>query len=123
MTPQEQACEQAIAAGQRLKEAAERWNAADLASIESCTFSLEQSALELHELLDNVRRLPRQNMTGLATDLRQIQYAAARLGRLTDASAAFLRCAPGMSGSESGFYGSDATRYSIPDAEVRGTEA
>jgi len=123
VTPQERACEQAIAARQRLKDAAERWNATDLASIESCTFSLEQSALELHELLDSVRRLPPQNMTDLATELRQIQNDAARLGRLTDASAAFLRCAPGVSGGENGFYGADATRYSIPDAEVRGTEA
>jgi hypothetical protein len=123
VTPQDQACEQAIAAGQRLKEAADRWNATDLASIESCAFSLEQSALELHELLDSVHRMPRQNMTVLATELRQIQNDAARLGRLTDASAAFLRCAPGMSCGDSGFYGADATRYSIPDAEVRGTQA
>lgn len=123
MTPQHQASEQVIAAGQRLREAADRWNATDLASIESCRFSLEQSVLELHELLDNVRRMPGQNMTVLATELRQIQNDAARLGRLTDASAAFLRCAPGASGNESGFYGADATRYSVPDAEVRGTEA
>jgi hypothetical protein len=123
VTPQDQVRDQAIAAGQRLKEAADSWNATDLTSIESCAFSLEQSALELHELLDHVRRMPRQNMTILATELRQIQNDAAHLGRLTDASAAFLRCAPGVSGSESGFYGADATRYSIPDAEVRGTEA
>ena len=123
MTAQNQAREQATAAGQRLKEAAERWNATDLTAIESCAFSLEQSALELHELLDNVRSMPRQNMTVLATELRQIQSDAARLSRLTDASAAFLRCAPGVSGGESGFYGADATRYSIPDAELRGTEA
>ncbi len=123
MTPQDQAREQVIAAGQRLKEAAERWNATDLTSIESCAFSLEQSALELRELLDHVRSMPDRNMTVLATELRQIQNDAARLGRLTDASAAFLRCAPGVSGSESGFYGADAARYSVPDAETRGTEA
>ena len=123
MTPQDQAREQVAAAGQRLKEAAERWDATDLASIESCTFSLEQSALELHELLDRVRRTPDPNMTVLTAELRRIQNDAARLARLTDASAAFLRCAPGVSASESGFYGADATRYSIPGAEVRGTEA
>jgi hypothetical protein len=123
VTPQDQAREQAIAAGQRLKEAAERWDATDLTSIENCTFSLEQSALELHELLDNVRRMPSRNFTVLATELRQIQNDAARLGRLTDASAAFLRCAPGVTCGESGFYGADATRYSVPDAELRGTEA
>ena len=123
MTPQDQAREQAAGAGRRLKEATDRWNAADLASIESCTFSLEQCALELHEMLDTVRRMPRQNMSILVTELRQIQNDAARLSRLTDASAAFWRCAPGVSGTETGFYGADATRYSIPDAELRGTEA
>jgi len=123
VTPQDQAREQVIAAGQRLREAADQWNATDLTSIERCTFSLEQSALELHGLFDNARRMPPQNLTVLASELRQIQSAAARLSRLTDASSAFLRCAPRAGGTESGFYGADATRYSIPDAEVRGTEA
>jgi len=123
VTPEQQAREQVVAAGNRLKEAAGRWNATDLAAIESCVFSLEQSALELHEMLETVRRIPREDATDLAVELRQIQNDAARLSRLTDASAAFLRCAPGVSGSEAGFYGADAARYSVPDAEPRGTEA
>ncbi|HVV44127.1 MAG TPA: hypothetical protein VHC72_02955 [Bryobacteraceae bacterium] len=123
MKPQDQAREQAVAAGRRLKEAADRWNATDLAAIEGCTFSLEQSALELHEMLETVRRMPREDAADLVAQVREIQNDAARLNRLTDASAAFLRCAPGVSGSESGFYGADAARYSIPDAEPRGTEA
>jgi hypothetical protein len=123
VTPQDQAREQVIAAGRRLKEAADRWNATDLAAMESCTFSLEQSAFELHEMLETVGRIPREDAVNLAAELRQIQNDAARLSRLTDASAAFLRCAPGVSIGETGFYGADAARYSIPDAEPRGTEA
>jgi hypothetical protein len=123
VTPQHQAREQASAAGRRLREAADRWNATDLAAIESCTFSLEQSAFELREMLETVRRIPREDAADLAAELREIQNEVARLSRLTDASAAFLRCAPGMSGGENGFYGADAARYSIPDGEPRGTEA
>ena len=123
MTPQHQAREPVIAAGRRLKEAADRWNATDLAAIESCTSSLEQSAFELREVLGTVLSIPREDTADLAAELREIQNDAARLSRLTDASAAFLRCAPGLSGGETGFYGADAARYSIPDAEPRGTEA
>lgn len=123
MTPQHQAREQVIAAGRLVKEAADRWNATDLAAMEGCTFSLEQSALELREVLETVRGILREDAADLAAELRQIKNDAARLSRLTDASAAFLRCAPGVSGSETGFYGADAARYSIPDAEPRGTEA
>jgi hypothetical protein len=123
VTPPDPAREQAIAAGRRLKEAAERWNATDLTSIESCTFSLEQCALELHEMLAAVRRTPQENAADLVAELLDIRNDAARLSRLTDASAAFWRCAPGVSGAEAGFYGADATRYSVPDAELRGTEA
>ncbi|HEU5021463.1 MAG TPA: hypothetical protein VFT60_06215 [Bryobacteraceae bacterium] len=123
MTPQHQAREQVIAAGRLLKEAAGRWNAADLASVESCAVSLEQSALELRETLETVRRIPREGTAELAAELMQIKNDAARLSRLADASAAFLRCAPGISSSEDAFYGADAARYSIPDAEPRGTEA
>jgi hypothetical protein len=123
VTPQQQAREQVSAAGLRFREAADRWNATDLASIDSCTSSLEQAAFELQEMLGAVRGMPREETQGLAAELRQIQNDAARLGRLSDASAAFLRCAPGVSGGETAFYGADATRYSIPDVERRGTEA
>jgi len=123
VTPQHQAREQAIAAGQRLKEAADRWDATDPASIESCGFSLEQCALELKEMLEAVRRVPCENAADLVAELLDIQNGAARLSRLTDASAAFWRCAPGVSGAETGFYGADASRYSIPDMDSRGTEA
>jgi hypothetical protein len=123
VTREHQAREQAAAARGRLKEAADRWNATDAASIESCAFSLEQCARELQEMLATVRRGPRENTADLVAELLDIQNGAARLSRLSDASAAFWRCAPGVSGAESGFYGADAARYSVPDAEVRGTEA
>lgn len=123
MTPQQQAREQVIAAGGRMKEAAGRWNATDLAAMKSCTYSLEQCALELRETLETVRHNPHEEMTGLAAELLRMKSEARRLTRLTDASAAFLRCAPGMEGGASDFYGVGATRYSIPDAAPRGTEA
>ncbi|HXE64362.1 MAG TPA: hypothetical protein VN519_12530 [Bryobacteraceae bacterium] len=123
MTPRYQAREQVIAARRRLKEAAERWDAIDPAAIEGCRFSLEQSVLELQEMLEAVRRIPREEMTGLAEEVVQIKSEALRLSRLSDASAAFLRCAPGVGGGASDFYGAGAMRYSIPEAEPRGTEA
>lgn len=123
MSPQNQAREQVTAAAQRLREAADRWNATDLAAIESCAFSLEQSALELNEMLRTVRQIAPDNAAEFATGLLQIKNDVSRLTRLNDASAAFLRCAPGAGADETEFYGAGAARYSIPDEESRGTEA
>ncbi|HVW07871.1 MAG TPA: hypothetical protein VHC90_04785 [Bryobacteraceae bacterium] len=123
MTPQHQAREQVIAAGRRLQEAAARWDATDPAAMESCAFSLEQTALELGEMLQTVHRIAPENRAELATELLQIKNDAARLSHLTDASAAFLRCAPGAEGGVSDFYSAAAARYSIPESEPRGTEA
>jgi hypothetical protein len=124
VTPQYQLREQAAAAGRRLKEAADRWNATDLSAMEGCAFSLEQSALELHEMLEALRRgMPPEKMAGVAAEVLRLKNEAGRLGRLTDASASFLRCAPGAGAGESEFYGAGAARYSAPGAEPRGTEA
>jgi hypothetical protein len=74
-------------------------------------------------MLETVGRLRREERAGLAEQVIQLRNEAIRLTRLTDASASFLRCAPGAGSAESGFYGAGATRYSIPDTEPRGTEA
>ncbi len=71
----------------------------------------------------SVRQIAPENTVEFATVLLQIKNDAARLSRLNDASAAFLRCAPGAGACESEFYGAGAARYSIPDEESRGTEA
>ena len=122
MTPP-RAHERAVAAGLRIKEAADCWKATDLNAIEGCAFSLEHSALELREMLETLNGIPHEDRKGLAAEVLQLKNEAARLARLADASASFLRCAPGAGSGESEFYGADAARYSIPGVETRGTEA
>ena len=107
----------------RLSRAVEDWNAVDLAAIGECLNSLELSAGELARALEMVRESPAGTFNSLGSHAIDIKKAASSLERLVDSGAAFLRGAPGLTGSEPKTYQHDGlfrTSASVEELELRG---
>lgn len=124
MTSQQKACEQIVYAGQRLAGAADQWSAVDLVAIANCLSSLECSADVLSHALEILRESPPESISALRSNILELKENAARLERLTDSSASFLRCAPGLACDEPALYqAGGSVRITAPVAETRGMQA
>jgi hypothetical protein len=104
MNRQHEALDPIERAGRRVKEAADGWNAVDLAAIGLCVSALEESAGELTEATEILKRSPATQGGAFRTTIRDLKAAVARLERLVDFSSAFLRGAPGVVCDDSGLY-------------------
>lgn len=138
MTLQRKALGRIMLAQQRVREAADRWNAVDLSAICHCCSALERTVADLRDATEMLKRSPAEVTAAELTPAQQastasrelfrsslldLKNAAVRLERLVDASAAFLRSAPGLAGEESGFYqAGGAICRMAPAPEARGMQ-
>jgi len=123
MTPRHKAIEHIERAEQRVADAADRWNAVDLAAIGSCVSALEASATDLCAAVGILKGLPTGSGSLLRTNVLDLKRAAVRLERLVDASAAFMRSAPGLACDEPALYRADGViRPVAPPSEASGMQ-
>ena len=104
MTPRSQALDRIVQAGRRVQEVAGRWNAVDLSMVSSCVPALEDSAADLSIAIAILESAPESPGKPLRMGVLELQRAVARLEHLVDASAAFLRGAPGPEGDRPVLY-------------------
>ena len=111
-------------AGQRLAGTADQWNAVDLVAIGNCLSSLECLVDELSHALEILMESPPDTVSAVRSNILDLKENAARLERLTDSSASFLRCAPGLACEEPALYQAGGSiRITAPVAETRGMQA
>ncbi len=91
-------------AEQRVREAADQWNAVDIAAIGHCVSTLECSAMDLNDAAEILKGSSMETGNVIRSKVRDLKKAISRLERLVDASAAFLRGAPGLGSDETGLY-------------------
>lgn len=96
MTARNRALDLIVRAERRVKDVADRWNAVDLSRIDSCVSALEASAADLCAADGILKGFPARPGSSFRTSVLDLKKAAVRLERLVDASAAFLRSAPGL---------------------------
>lgn len=96
MTPRNRALDRIVQADQRLKQIAGRWNAVDLSAIGNCVSALEASSTDLCAAAEILKSSPARPGSPLRANVLDLKQSVARLERLVDASAAFLRSAPGL---------------------------
>lgn len=104
MTSQDTVQEKIARSEKRVKEAADRWNAVDLSAISQCLSALEYSATDLSEAVTTLKESAVTSGSLVRSNVASLRIAAFRLERLVDASAAFLRLAPGLDCDGAGFY-------------------
>jgi hypothetical protein len=111
MTPPNSALNRVVQAAERVENAAGEWNAVDLTVIGKCVSALEASAGDLSAALTI---LPGSDLKGyqatrssLRANLLNLKESVGRLERLVDASAAFLRSAPGLACGQPVLYQAD----------------
>ena len=101
MTPPNPALDRVAEALKRVDNAADDWNAVDLTVIAECVSALQASAADLSAALAILQR-PGKTGHGatpagqVRANVINLQKSVGRLERLVDASAAFLRGAPGL---------------------------
>jgi hypothetical protein len=123
MTPAENASETIARAVKAVTAAADRWDAVNLSEIDSCVTSLESSVADLNGALDILRQSPRLNVGTLVANIIELKNSAARLERLSDSAASFLRCAPGLESGEPTLYDAGGSmQHAAPSAEPRGMQ-
>jgi hypothetical protein len=123
MTPQNKALARIVTAGQRLREAADRWNAVDLSAIGSCCSALESTADDLRDAAGILKGSPVTSGDLVRSGILDLKKSVFRIERLVGASAAFLRSVPGPAREDSGFYGAGGSIYrTAPAAEARGMQ-
>lgn len=123
MTPAENASETIARAVKTVTAAADRWDAVNLSEIDSCVTSLEISVADLNGALDVLQQSPRLNVGTLVANIIELKNSAARLERLSDSAASFLRCAPGLEGGEPTLYDAGGSmQHAAPSAEPRGMQ-
>jgi hypothetical protein len=123
MISQNMAQENIARSGKRVRDAADRWNAVDLFEISQCLSALDHSAADLSDAIGILKESPATAAGLIRSDIESLRTAALRLERLVDASATFLRLAPGPTGDDDGFYQSGGSLCnSAPPPEVRGTQ-
>jgi len=73
-----------------MARAEERWNAGNLAAVEECLATLEESAAELRAAQATAIGRP-DFLRGLRDEILQMKERVTRIGSLSDLAAAFLR--------------------------------
>lgn len=91
-------------AEQCVKAAADAWDATNLSAIANCVSALERSAASLRAAFQVLRSSPETADGGLRTAIMGLQKDTARLQRLVDAAAAFVRGLPGPDCEEAELY-------------------
>jgi hypothetical protein len=104
MISQHTAQEKIARSEKRVKDAADRWNAVDLSAISQCLSALEYSATDLSEAVTALKESAVTSRSLVRSNITSLRIAALRLERLVDASAAFLRLAPGLDCDGAGLY-------------------
>ena len=123
MTSQDTVLEKITRSEKRVKEAADRWNAVDLAAIAQCFSALEYSASDLSEAVTALKESGVTSRSLVRSNIASLRKAALRLERLVDASAAFVRLAPGLARGDAGLYQPGGSIcYSFQPPEARGTQ-
>jgi len=123
MNSQHKAQERIVRAGERIKEAADHWNAVDLSAISHCLSALEYSATDLSEAVTVLKESGPMSGSLVLSNIASLRIAALRLERLVDASAAFFRLAPGSDCDGAGLYQSGGSICcSVSPAGMQGIE-
>jgi hypothetical protein len=121
MKPRNQALDRIVRAERRVKDVADQWSAVDLSRIGSCVSALEAAATDLCAAKGILKGLPASNGSLLRTSVLDLQRAAGRLERLVDASAAFLRSAPGLACDRPVLYQAGGSIHQVaPPSEAPG---
>lgn len=123
MSPHFDALESVKQAAQSVKDVADRWNAIDLATLTDFIAGLERSACDLSASLQFLETSPPPPANVIRSAILNLKKDAARIERLVDASAAFLRSAPGLASGHDGIYqaGGAIVPVSLP-FEIRGMQ-
>jgi hypothetical protein len=82
-------------AGQRVRAAADQWNAVDLSAVVNCVAVLESSVASLAAASEILRSSPEGRVGTLRAGLFELNWDVKRLQRLVSGSGAFLRGLPG----------------------------
>jgi hypothetical protein len=106
MTPPDAARDRVVQAAERVEKAAGEWNAVDFTLIGECVSALEVSAADLSAAFTVLQEC-RTSPSGLRANLLNLKRSTGRLERLVDASAAFLRSAPGLACDQPVLYQAD----------------
>jgi hypothetical protein len=123
MKPRNQALDRIVQAEQRVRDVADRWSAVDLSRIGSCVSALEAAATDLCAAKGILKGLPASPGSLLRTSVLDLKKAAVRLERLIDASAAFLRSAPGLACDQPVLYQAGGViRQMAPPSETPGMQ-
>lgn len=96
-------------ARESLASAAAKWDATDVSRICECLKGLEQSAAAMEQAEQNLIGGDGSSLVSLRPGILSLRDDVARMGRLVDAAAAFLRGVPG--GASPG-YGPDGQAFS-----------
>ena len=110
-------------AERRVREAADQWNAVDLAAISRCMSALESSAADLSDATEILKTDSTVTGSVIRSTVQDLKKAASRLERLVDASAAFLRGAPGPGGFDTMSYRAGGSVFEVELSPAsRGTQ-
>ena len=93
----EEAIDRIRKAGNLLARAEERWNAGSPAVVEQCIATLEESAAELCAARETAA-VRADSLRGLRNEILQMKEKVARIERLSDLAATFLRGGSGSAG-------------------------
>ena len=104
MTSEQEALSRIVLAERRVREAADHWNAVDLSVIGDCIIALESSAVDLSNATEILKISSTAKGNVIRSKVRDLKKSVSRLERLVDASAAFLRGAPGPGSDDSRLY-------------------
>jgi hypothetical protein len=133
MTSQHTADTKVARSERQVREVADSWNAVDLSAVAQCLSILNDSVADLsdaHRILKEVAatsadsvRVDSTRGDSLRSDIAGLKASALRLERLVDASAAFLRLAPGLASEDVGLYRSGGAICSlVSPGEPRGIQ-
>jgi hypothetical protein len=123
MTCPQDALDRIVLAERRVREAADQWNAVDLSSIGDCVSALERSAADLSDSTELLKTSSTSTGSVIRSKVHDLKKAVFRLERLVDASAAFLRGAPGSGGVDSSLYQAGGSVLEpVLTSSLRGTQ-
>jgi hypothetical protein len=105
-------------AQQNVARAAGEWTPVDGSRVAECVSALDLAASDLRTVLDSIHPDPSEDYSEMRTDLLALKRSLAGLGRLMDASAAFIRNLPGQQIGAGGSYaaGGRLSAFTAPPA-------
>jgi hypothetical protein len=123
MNSQDAALTRVAQAEQHIRKAADAWSAVDMRVIEACIQALETSASDLGAAFDMLQISPAGSGSAFRSNISSLKQGAARLERLVDASAAFLRSIPGLPVEDPGMYRpGGSVHYNAPALDTLGIQ-